>query len=60
LSDVIGLLIIAGIVAGVMAILFLSFLEEKARLQLVLLSIHHALVGIGSLLLTYVIEGSDM
>jgi hypothetical protein len=32
----------------------------KSALQLLLLSIHHALVGIGSLLLTYVIEGSDM
>lgn len=41
-----GLLVLAGIVAGVAAVLFLNFFRKNA-LHLVLLSIHSALVGIG-------------
>ncbi|WP_256720844.1 MULTISPECIES: hypothetical protein [Paenibacillus] len=46
MSDVMGLLVLAGIVAGVAAVLFLNFFRKSA-LHLVLLSIHSALVGIG-------------
>ena len=59
LSDVMGLLVIAGIVAGVGAGLLLNFFRKSA-LHLLLLSIHSALVGIGFIFLAYVVQGSEL
>ncbi|MGG3508706.1 hypothetical protein MKY48_01115 [Paenibacillus sp. FSL W8-0187] len=59
MSDVMGLLVLAGIVAGVAAVLFLNFFRKSA-LHLVLLSIHSALVGIGLFLLSYAIRCSEI
>lgn len=59
MNDVIGLLVIAGIVAGAAAVLFLNILRKSA-LHLLLLSIHSALVGIGLLLLSYAVQGSEV
>ncbi|WP_246059887.1 hypothetical protein [Paenibacillus lautus] len=54
-----SMFLIALIVAGVAAVLFLNIFRKSA-LHLLLLSIHSALVGIGLFLLAYVVEGSEM
>ncbi|MBU5349979.1 hypothetical protein [Paenibacillus lautus] len=59
MSDVMGMFLIALVVAGVAAVLFLNIFRKSA-LHLLLLSIHSALVGIGLFLLAYVVEGSEM
>lgn len=47
-----GMFLIALVVAGVAAVLFLNIFRKSA-LHLLLLSVHSALVGIGLLLLSY-------
>lgn len=59
MSDVIGMFLIALVVAGVAAVLFLNIFRKSA-LHLLLLSIHSALVGIGLLLLSYAAQGSEV
>lgn len=59
MSDVIGMFLIALVVAGVAAVLFLNIFRKSA-LHLLLLSIHGALVGIGLLLLSYAAQGSEV
>ncbi|WP_235613062.1 hypothetical protein [Paenibacillus sp. LC231] len=54
-----GMLVIAGIVAVAAAVLFLNIFRKSA-LHLLLLSIHSALVGIGLILLAYVVQGSEL
>lgn len=59
MSDLTGMGFIALIVAGVAAVLFLNFFRKSA-LHLLLTSIHSALVGIGLILLAYVVQGSEL
>ncbi|WP_233354706.1 hypothetical protein MKY82_01115 [Paenibacillus sp. FSL W7-1279] len=56
MSDVMGMFLIALVVAGVAAVLFLNIFRKSA-LHLLLLSVHSALVGIGLLLLSYAAQG---
>ncbi|AYB47024.1 hypothetical protein [Paenibacillus lautus] len=59
MSDLTGMGFIALIVAGIAAVLFLYFFR-KSVLHLLLTSIHSALVGIGLILLAYVVQGSEL
>lgn len=53
-----GMFLIALVVAGVAAVLFLNIFRKSA-LHLLLLSIHSALVGIGLFLLSYAVQESE-
>ncbi|MGC6586704.1 hypothetical protein ACPV3A_17255 [Paenibacillus sp. Dod16] len=59
MSDVMGMFLIALVVAGVAAVLFLNIFRKSA-LHLLLLSIHSALVGIGLFLLSYAVQESEV
>lgn len=59
LSDLTSMGFIALIVAGIAAVFFLNFFRKSA-LHLLLTSIHSALVGIGLILLAYVVQGSEL
>lgn len=54
-----GMFLIALVVAGVAAVLFLNIFRKSA-LHLLLLSIHSALVGIGLILLSYAVQESEV